>query len=37
MIPHPVVEFTIGRWLERPLPARLKSSVVSYSPYNPAA
>lgn len=31
------VEFTINRWLERPLPARLKSSVVSYSPYNPAA
>jgi len=31
------VEFTISRWLERPLPARLKSSVVSYSPYNPAA
>jgi predicted pyridoxine 5'-phosphate oxidase superfamily flavin-nucleotide-binding protein len=31
------VEFTIGRWLERPLPARLKSSVVGYSPYDPAA
>jgi uncharacterized protein len=31
------VEFTIDRWLERPLPARLKSSVVSYSPYNPAS
>lgn len=31
------VEFTISRWLERPLPARLKSSLVSYSPYNPAA
>jgi predicted pyridoxine 5'-phosphate oxidase superfamily flavin-nucleotide-binding protein len=31
------VEFTISRWLERPLPARLKSAVVSYSPYNPAA
>ncbi len=31
------VEFTISRWMERPLPARLKSSVVSYSPYNPAA
>ena len=30
------VEFTISRWLERPLPARLKSSVVSYLPYNPA-
>jgi uncharacterized protein len=31
------VEFLISRWLERPLPGRLKSSVVSYSPYNPAA
>jgi hypothetical protein len=31
------VEFTIIRWLERPLPARLKSRVVSYSPYNPAS
>ena len=31
------VEFTISRWLERPLPTQLKSSVVSYSPYNPAA
>jgi predicted pyridoxine 5'-phosphate oxidase superfamily flavin-nucleotide-binding protein len=31
------VEFTISRWLERPLPTRLKSSVVSYSPYNPAS
>jgi uncharacterized protein len=31
------VEFKINCWLERPLPARLKSSVVSYSPYNPAA
>jgi predicted pyridoxine 5'-phosphate oxidase superfamily flavin-nucleotide-binding protein len=31
------VEFTLTRWLERPLPARLKSSVVSYSPYNPAS
>jgi uncharacterized protein len=31
------VEFTIRRWVERPLPARLKSSVVSYSPYNPAS
>jgi predicted pyridoxine 5'-phosphate oxidase superfamily flavin-nucleotide-binding protein len=31
------VEFTISRWLDRPLPARLQSSVVSYSPYNPAA
>jgi hypothetical protein len=31
------VEFTISRWLERPLPARLKSAVVSYSPYNLAA
>jgi predicted pyridoxine 5'-phosphate oxidase superfamily flavin-nucleotide-binding protein len=31
------VEFTISRWLERPLPARLKSSAVSYSPYNPAS
>lgn len=30
------VEFAISRWLERALPARLKSSVVSYSPYNPA-
>jgi predicted pyridoxine 5'-phosphate oxidase superfamily flavin-nucleotide-binding protein len=30
------VEFKIGRWLERPLPARLKSSVINYSPYNPA-
>jgi len=30
------VEFAISRWLERPLPARLKSAVVSYSPYNPA-
>jgi predicted pyridoxine 5'-phosphate oxidase superfamily flavin-nucleotide-binding protein len=30
------VEFMIIRWLERTLPARLKSSVVSYSPYNPA-
>ncbi|HET6929758.1 MAG TPA: pyridoxamine 5'-phosphate oxidase family protein [Candidatus Acidoferrum sp.] len=30
------VEFAISRWLERPLPARLKSTVVSYSPYNPA-
>jgi predicted pyridoxine 5'-phosphate oxidase superfamily flavin-nucleotide-binding protein len=32
-----LVEFAISRWLERPLPARLKSSVVSYSPYNPVA
>jgi uncharacterized protein len=31
------VEFTISRWLERPLPARLTSSVVGYSPYNPAS
>jgi hypothetical protein len=31
------VEFTIIRWLKRPLPARLKSAVVSYSPYNPAS
>jgi hypothetical protein len=31
------VEFTISRWLDRPLPAHLKSSVVSYSPYNPAS
>jgi predicted pyridoxine 5'-phosphate oxidase superfamily flavin-nucleotide-binding protein len=31
------VEFAIDRWLERPVPARLKSSVVSYSPYNPAS
>lgn len=31
------VEFLINRWLERPLPGRLKSTVVSYSPYNPAA
>ncbi|HXJ13462.1 MAG TPA: pyridoxamine 5'-phosphate oxidase family protein [Candidatus Limnocylindrales bacterium] len=31
------VEFAITRWLERPLPARLKSSVVSYSPYNPGS
>jgi uncharacterized protein len=31
------VEFTIARWLERPLPARLKSSVAGYSPYNPGA
>lgn len=31
------VEFLISRWLERPLPGRLKSSVVSYSPYNPPA
>ena len=30
------VEFAISRWLERPLPARLKSAVLSYSPYNPA-
>jgi predicted pyridoxine 5'-phosphate oxidase superfamily flavin-nucleotide-binding protein len=30
------VEFAVNRWLERPLPARLKSSLVSYSPYNPA-
>lgn len=30
------VEFAISRWLERPLPARLKSAVVGYSPYNPA-
>jgi len=30
------VEFAISRWLERPLLARLKSAVVSYSPYNPA-
>ncbi len=29
------VEFAISRWLKRPLPARLKSTVVSYSPYNP--
>jgi len=29
------VEFAISRWLERPLPAHLKSSVVSYSPYDP--
>lgn len=29
------VEFAISRWLERPLPARLKSAVLSYSPYNP--
>ena len=31
------VEFKVSRWLERPLPARLKSSAVNYSPYNPAA
>ena len=31
------VEFTILGWLERPLPARLKSTVVNYSPYNPAS
>ncbi|HET7109200.1 MAG TPA: pyridoxamine 5'-phosphate oxidase family protein [Candidatus Acidoferrum sp.] len=31
------VEFAITRWLERPLPARVKSSVVSYSPYNPVS
>jgi hypothetical protein len=31
------VEFAISRWLERPLPARLKSVVVGYSPYNPAS
>jgi predicted pyridoxine 5'-phosphate oxidase superfamily flavin-nucleotide-binding protein len=31
------VEFKISRWVERPLPARLKSSIVSYSPYNPAS
>jgi len=31
------VEFKISRWVERPLPARLKSSVVGYSPYNPAS
>ena len=30
------VEFAISQWLERPLPARMKSAVVSYSPYNPA-
>ena len=30
------VEFAISRWLERPLPALLKSTVVSYSPHNPA-
>jgi predicted pyridoxine 5'-phosphate oxidase superfamily flavin-nucleotide-binding protein len=30
------VEFAISQWLERPLPARLRSAVVSYSPYNPA-
>jgi len=30
------VEFAISRWLERPLPAHLKSFIVSYSPYNPA-
>lgn len=30
------VEFAISRWLERPLQARLKSALVSYSPYNPA-
>jgi hypothetical protein len=30
------VEFAISRWLERPLPARLKTAVLSYSPYNPA-
>ena len=31
------LEFAISRWLERPLPARLKSAVVGYSPYNPAS
>jgi uncharacterized protein len=30
------VEFTIIGWLERPLPACLKSVVVNYSPYSPA-
>jgi hypothetical protein len=30
------VEFAISRWLERPLPARLKSAILSHSPYNPA-
>jgi uncharacterized protein len=29
------VEFRISRWLERPLAARLKSTVAGYSPYNP--
>lgn len=29
------VEFAVSRWLERPLPARLNSSVINYSPYNP--
>lgn len=29
------VEFHINRWLERPLPARLKSTAAAYSPYNP--
>ena len=33
---HRFVEFSICRWLERPLPARLRSSVAGYSPYNPA-
>lgn len=31
------VEFHISRWLERPLPARLKSTVAGYSPYNPTS
>jgi predicted pyridoxine 5'-phosphate oxidase superfamily flavin-nucleotide-binding protein len=31
------VEFTIIGWLERLLPARLKSAVINYSPYNPAS
>jgi predicted pyridoxine 5'-phosphate oxidase superfamily flavin-nucleotide-binding protein len=30
------IEFIIDRWLERPLPARLSSAIVGYSPYNPA-
>ena len=30
------VEFAVSRWLERPLPARLTSTIVGYSPYNPA-
>jgi uncharacterized protein len=32
---HRFVEFTINRWLERPLAACLKSSFVGYSPYSP--
>jgi len=29
------VEFTIDRWLERPLPIAIRQAEVEYSPYNP--